>query len=69
MPCTPKQMINMHLEFDEAKVGKGNYRNNSHCDDECFRLDYLTKITTGNTDKQAMKYFINRTILEIDNSE
>ena len=70
-------MMNLNLGYDETNeglyspdklfVGYGGYRNKSlHCDDECLRIDYLTKITSGIVDKEAMVTFVNKTELEID---
>ena len=69
--------MNLNLGYDETNegvyspdklfVGYGGYRNKSlRCDDECFRIDYLTKITSGNVDKEAMLTFVNKTGLEIE---
>ena len=52
---------------DKLFIGYGGYRNKSLlCDNECFRIDYLTKITSGIVDKEAMLTFVNKTELEID---
>lgn len=70
-------MMNLNLGYNETNesvyspdkllVKYGGYRNKSlHCDDECFRIDYLTKITSGNVDKEAMLTFVNKTKLDID---
>ena len=75
--CTPEDMMNLKLGYDETngsvyspdelRIGYGGYRNKSlHCEDECFRIDYLTKITPGNVDKEAMLTFVNKTKLGID---
>ena len=75
--CTPEDMMNLNLGYDETNesvygpdkslINYGGYRNKSlHCDDECFRIDYLTKITSGNIDKDAMLTFVNKTKLDID---
>ena len=75
--CTPEDMMNLNLGYDETNesvyspdkllIGYRGYRNKSlYCDDECFRIDYLTKITSGNIDKDAMLTFVNKTKLDID---
>ena len=70
--CTPEDMMNLNLSLyslDEFHIGYGGYRNKSlHCKDECFRSEYLTKITSVNTDKKAMNNFINKTGLDIIDS-
>ena len=69
--------MNLNLGYDETNenmyspdkllIGYGGYRNKSlPCDDECLRIDYLTKITSGIVDKEAMVTFVNKTELEID---
>ena len=77
--CTPEDMMNLNLGYDETNeslysleelpIGYEGYRNKSlYCNDECFRIDYLTTITSGNINKKAVNNFINKTGLEINDS-
>ena len=59
-------MMNLHL----GSINRKDYRNKTlQCEDQCFRTEYLTKITTGNIDKEAMRNFANQSSLQIDNPE
>ena len=61
--CTPSDIINLSLKFDETKRGNTNYKGkkpNRICSPECFERNYIQKISSsGNVDSDALKYFIN----------